>query len=197
MRVSALVGLVLLVGCGGSEPPAKSAADSTSSGTTARSSGSSAPSGAMGTIKTFKVSPDSMKVDRVGGSDGALKPDNSPDLVFDADVEGPISAFFLISTDSKGEPNGEYQADSITGLDTLPKDFPLSVRAGMLTAGMGVWEGQKMISKPDGSIELIPDGPHHVTVYVASTGVLVPGSHVRMYAMRPDKTVSPGPVVDL
>lgn len=197
MRVSLFglgLAMVMAIGCGGSEPQAKSAADSTSSATSSKSSG---PSGAMGTIKTFKVSPESLKADRVGGSDGALKPDNSPDLVFEADVEGPISALFLISTTPQGEPNGEYQADSITGLDTLPKDFPLSVRAGMLTAGMGVWEGQKMISKADGSIELIGDGPHHITVYVASTGVLSTGSHVRMYAMRPDKTVTPGPVAEL
>ena len=185
------------VGCGGSEPSAKSpssAGPATPSGAVATTGGAGG-----GTVKTFTVSPDSGKVDKVGGSDGALKPDNAPDLVFNADVEGPIAAVFLISTDAKGDPNGEYQADSITGLDELPKDFPLAVRAGMLTAGIGVWEGNRMLNKADGSIEPIGPGPHRLTIYVATTGVLQPGSsNVRLYVMRTtDKAVSRGPVTKM
>lgn len=191
----AILGLVLVSGCGGSEPPVKSASDATSGGS-APTTTTVQPSGAA-KVKSFKQSAESLKVDKVGGSDGALKPDSSPDLAFEAEVEGPITAVFIISTDAKGAPNGEYQADSIVGLDELPKDFPLAVRAGMLTAGVGVWEGGKMLSRPDGSIEPIGPGPHKLSIYVASTGVLAPGGHVRLMVLRSDKTVAEGPVADL
>lgn len=197
MRGSVALLVVLgVVGCGGSEPQAKSVdSTATSSSTAATASGAAATGGK---VTSFKVAAESLKVDKVGGSDGSLKPDNSPDLVFEADVEGPISAVFLISTDAKGSPNGDYQADSIVGLDELPKDFPLATRAGMLTAGVGVWEGDRMISRSDGSIEPIGAGTHHIKLYVASTGVLQPGSgHVQLWVMRSDKSVAHGPVADL
>ncbi|MFO0670369.1 MAG: hypothetical protein U0235_12205 [Polyangiaceae bacterium] len=191
----AILGLSLVCGCGGSEPPAKSAADGTSGGTQTTTT-TVQPAGTA-KVKTFKQSTESMKVDKVGGSDGALKPDSSPDLAFEAEVEGPIKAVFLISTDAKGMPTGEYQADSIVGLNELPKDFPIAVRAGMLTAGVGVWEGAKMLSRPDGSLEPIGPGAHKLSLYVASTGVLAPGSHVRLIVLRADNTISEGPVADL
>lgn len=202
MRNSALIlGFLacgVVVGCGGSEPAAKSAADSNGGPATPSGASVTATAPGGGVIKTFTVSPESGKADKVGGSDGALKPDSAPDLVFNADVEGPIAAVFLISTNANGDPNGEYQADSIIGLGEFPKDFPLAVRAGMLTAGIGVWEGERMVNKADGSLEPIGPGPHRLTIYVASTGVLQPGSSsVRLYVMRPDKTVNRGPVVKL
>jgi hypothetical protein len=188
--------------CGGAAPPAKSGADGTSGTASATSASSSSGSndvaGEGGVVRSLKVAPESMKVDKVGGSDGALKPDSAPDIVLDADVEGPVAAVFLISTDAKGDANGEYQADTVTGLHDLPKDFPIAVRAGMLTGGIGVWEGERMLNQTSGWLEPIGPGLHHLKLYVSSTGVLQPGSsHVRLYVMRPDKSVSRGPVADL
>ncbi|MBK6691117.1 MAG: hypothetical protein IPG50_02755 [Myxococcales bacterium] len=183
MRPLALVLLVGLSACGGqaSETPGAKApvpGPATSQATS--------PDGA---IRAFKVGADSLKADKVGGSDGALKPDGSPDHAFTAEIDGPVTAVFLASTNAAGEPNGEYQADSVTGVDQIPKDFPLTVRAGMLTAGVGVWEGDKLVNRPDGSIEPLGAGTHRLTLYVASTGILQPGVYVRLYALRPDKSV--------
>jgi hypothetical protein len=192
MRVTFAVALAsVIVGCGGSDqPPPQTPANTTTASAT--------PTGAGGGVRTLAAAPDSLKTDKVGGSDGALKPDGSPDFALNVDLDGPVSAIFLLGVDAKGEPTGDYQADTITGLDQLPKDFPIAVRAGMLTAGIGVWEGDKMLSKNDGSIEPLGPGPHKLTLYVASTGVLKPGeSHVRIYVSRPDKSVVKGPFTKL
>ena len=197
MRTALALALVMFgatLGCGGGEPAKSPANASTSTATS--TSGAGTASGNAGMVKSFTVGPESGKTDKVGGSDGALKPDGNPDLAFTADVEGPIAALFIISVTAKGEPNGEYQADTIVALDQFPADFPIAQRAGMLTAGIGVWEGGKLLSKDDGSLS-IPAGAHKLDIYVSSTGVLKQGSKVQIWTMRPDKTTSKGPIADL
>ena len=49
-------------------------------------------------VTSLQVSPESLKVDKVGLRDGALHPDGSLDLAFVADVEGPVAALFLVAT---------------------------------------------------------------------------------------------------
>jgi hypothetical protein len=196
VSTAAMLAVTLTMACGGSEPAPQTAANASSS-TAASTASTPAGASAGGGIRSLTVSPDSGKVDKVGGSDGALKPDGSPDIVLTADLDGPVASIFLISTGANGEPNGDYQADTITGLDQLPKDFPIAVRAGMLTAGIGIFEGDKLVTKPDGSIDLGP-GPHKLNLHIAATGVLQPGTgHVRIYIARPDKTVVKGPVANL
>lgn len=196
MRVTTLAVLassLTLLACGGAEQPKAQSPSNGAPGTNV----SAAPATTGADVASMKVADDSGKADKVGGSDGALKADGAPDLSFVADVTGPATALFLVSVNAKGDLTGEYQADTVTGLDQLPKNFPIAVRAGMLTAGIGVWENDKLVSKPDGTVELGP-GPHRITMYVASTGVLQPGSSfVRLYMLRPDKSVVMGPVTKL
>jgi hypothetical protein len=146
-----------------------------------------------GRIHSFARSSESLKVDRVGGGDGALVPNGQMDGAFDAVLEGPITAIFIASTDSAGTAIGQ-QWDTIVGLGEMPAALRGPFLAGSSTAGLGVWEGGKFVNRPDGSIEL-PAGKHTVTLYAADSGWFREGNHFRVMVAFPDGCVAKGPVV--
>ena len=178
-----LAASVLVGACGGEAASATPA--------TAPSGPLSPPRAVAGTTAaTLEKSPDSGQVDRVGPDDGALRPDGVKDLSFVTQVEGPIAAVFLASVDEQGAPTGHYLADTLVGDQAGPKE--LAGRPGGTTSGIGVFENDKMLNGPDGSLAGLGAGAHRLTLYVAATATLKPGTKLRVYLQRPDKTLIGG-----
>ncbi len=115
---------LLLVACGGG------------GGETA-TGGPTAPTASTSSASTpglkLAWSPDSRKVDKVGSGDGASSPDGQKDVVVAADVEGPAKALYVASVTSKGEPTGDYQADTLVG-EEQPPPGAASARPAAATA---------------------------------------------------------------
>ncbi len=172
--------------CGGDPQEPKVPGPTTTTTTTTMAPGDKT------TVMAFVKTADSMKVDKVGGSDGALKPDGNMDAAYSVEIDGPVTALFVLSSDASGAPNGEYDADTLVGGQDIPKEIGVTLK-GHNTAGLGVFEGDKLVSAADGSLNL-PAGKHKLTVYFANTGVLAPGASVVIFAQGGDKTVTKGPV---
>jgi len=178
-------GVSSVIGCGGSSPPANAPA---SSGVEVHSSGAS--------IISLQISPDSLRVDKVGGRDGYIYPDGLLDLAFNVEVTGPISAFFLLSTDERGEPNGFFRTNTMVATEEAPKEFGGTLELGRMTPGLGVFENGKPINRDNGSINIGP-GRHSLVFYTANPGSLSSGRHLRLYGVLADKSVIKGPILPI
>jgi hypothetical protein len=176
MRSTKFVWLVVgLSACAGGTLPAEAPSPAATGGT----------AGA-----TLGKAPDSGKVDRVGTADGSLAPDGTNDLSFTSDVDGAVAALFLLSVDESGAPTGQYQADTLVGQTESPKE--LGAKPGSGTSGLGVVEGEKMLNAADGSLSELGPGMHRLVLYVAPSPGLPPGTRLRVYVQRPDKTLIAG-----
>lgn len=145
-------------------------------------------------VTTFAKSPDSLKVDKIGGSDGSLKPDGTMDAAFTVDVEGPFVAVFVVTTDAAGTPDGNYQWDTVVATQEMPPEMKGLVKTGGMTGGVGVFENGQPLNKPDGSLPTIT-GAHKLDLYVSNTGAFEPGTHFRVMVEQPDHTIVKSPVV--
>ncbi len=175
MRATGVLVVLGLIGCA-SSPPA-TVGD---------------PTAGEGTI-TLEKSPDSGQVDRVGPSDGALGPDGTNDLGFVTQVDGPIGALFLVAVDEAGKPTGTFQADTLIGESESPVE--LSTKPGSSTSGLGVFESDKPLNSKDGALDPLGVGPHRLTLYVAPSEAVTSGTMLRVYALRPDKSLVAGATV--
>ena len=144
-------------------------------------------------VVAVSMAADSSKVDKVGASDGALQPDGTPDLAVRVELEGPITALFLVGTDANGEPSGKFQADTLIGQEEMPKELSVA-QTGKATAGLAVFEGERLLNKPDGSLPPLAGGPHTVTLYVNAASV-TGDTGLRVYALGPDKRLTAGSVI--
>ena len=136
---------------------------------------------------------DSGKVDKIGSQDGELAPDGTNDLSFSVKAIGPIAAIFLVTVDASGTPTGEYQADTLIGNAEGPKE--LGAKPGMVTRGLAVFEADKLLNAPDGSLAAIGAGAHTLTLYCAPADVLKAGTRLRIYVQRPDQSLVAGALV--
>lgn len=186
IAVGVVVSSLVAGGCGGDEkrPPASSPPTPSTAETpnpTASASASPAASNApdasttaappappKGSFQAFARATNFDKVDKVGKGDGAFKPDGVKDLVFDVEFEGPATAFIVVSTDGEGLPNGEFNADTFVGGEHLPREMGANLNEGKYTAGVGVYEGDKLLNAKDGSIAALAEGRHKLTFYVSS-----------------------------
>ena len=154
----------------------------------------SAPTTAGGAkLTAFAKSPDSLKVDKIGGSDGSLKADGTMDAAFTLELEGPVLALFIVTTDATGTPDGNYQWDTVVATQEMPPEMKGLVKTGGMTGGLGVFENGQPINKPDGSLPVIT-GAHKLDVYVSNTGAFQPGAHFRIMAEQPDHTIVKSPI---
>jgi hypothetical protein len=164
--------VILLSGCAsGSTPPAAAPTP---------------PAGDAAPV-TLDKSPDSGNVDRVGAADGSLAPDGTNDLSFVAEVDGPLTAIFLVTVDETGAPTSQYQADTLVGQSESPKE--LGAKPGSGTSGLGVVEGDKVLNAAGGSLGELGAGKHRLTLYVAPSPRLQPGARLRVYVQRPDRSL--------
>lgn len=219
MKMKVCVGLGVMVlgvhgqACGGDEKrpetasnPAPSSAPSSSSASNAATAApvSSAPAtpaasttppptaaAAKGKFNTFSLAASSGKVDKVGNKDGAFTPDGVKDLVFDAEVEGPAVAIAIVSVDAAGQPNGTFSADTYVGDQTLPSEVGAGVKPGKATAGVAVYENDKLLNIKDGSLSALSEGKHKLVLHITSKDA--PKGSFKAFAVYDNKTAAASP----
>jgi hypothetical protein len=182
--VTASAALLAVSGCG------------SKAGTSAAATPASTTSTTGGTTKilAFAVSNENLNVDKVGLRDGYQRPDGNRDLAFTATIQGPIDALFVVSTNQKGEPGYGLRADTLVGHEEIPPELGGVIDTGKMTVGIGVTDkgGAKFINGESGSVHLA-DGVHNLSLYIANTATLHPGSFVRLY-VKAGAALVPGPV---
>ena len=121
-----------------------------------------------GNIRNFEKSKENLKVDKVGSKDGELEPDGVADMVYEVDIEGPADGVFVISTDDRGNPNGELAADTLVGKEPLPSEVVGLGAFGKHTAGLGIFEKGKLLNASDGHLPALSPGPHALVVHLST-----------------------------
>ena len=149
-----------------------------------------------GEVRHFEKSKDHLKVDKIGPKDGELLPDGIADLVYELDVEGPAEAILLISTDERGEANGELSADTLVGKEPVPEPIAGLGALGKHTAGLGVFEHGKLLNESDGHFPPLSPGPHALVLHVSTKDVPKSGA-MRVFVRFTDGSLTKGPTQSL
>lgn len=199
----------LTFACGGDKPQVKPPEPMTTASTepaasAPASTGSAAASASApvepakpppmkGTVVSFTRSAQSGKVDKIGEKDGNLKPDGIKDTVFDLEYSGEATAFFIMTTDATGQLTSEFDADSMVGEQKLPAELAPIYNNGKNTAGVAVYEGDKLLNAKDGTVTALPAGTHKLTLHISSKAI--PKSAFTVYVLLPDGNVVKGPVL--
>jgi len=132
----------------------------------------------------FRVARENLRVDRIGLRDGALEPDGTRDLVFDATIQGAFSAVFVVSTSESGEPTYGLRAETLVGSEEVPTELGADIDIGAMTPGIGVIENAAFLNTETGSVRG-GEGTHNVTLLVPNAATLHAGSYVRLYVRSP------------
>jgi hypothetical protein len=142
-------------------------------------------------VTAFALSNENLNVDKVGMQDGLFRPDGNRDHAFDATVEGPFDALFIVSCDAKGVPVYGFRADTLIGNEEVPAALGSVIDTGKMTLPIGVVENGKFANSDSGSV-IVSGGTHRLKLYVPNSAALRPGMHVRLYA-RSMGAIAPGP----
>lgn len=142
-------------------------------------------------VASFTLSPENLNVDKIGMRDGTFRPDGNRDLAFDAAIEGPFDAIFIVSCDAKGAPVYGFRADTLVGNEEVPSELGSVIDTGKMTLPVGVVEGGKFLNVESGVV-MAAGGNHRLKLYVPNSAALQPGMHVRIYA-RSRGALAPGP----
>lgn len=167
----------------------------TAGDSTALDTGSDMGADAGVAIGATSVASDSLAVDRVRGSDGAIATDGTRDGAFLVTLQGPFVALALITTDTAGAPSGSQQWDTYVGTKAVPAAIGAGFSVGSQTWQLGVWEGTTLVNKADGSLGPLGPGPHALHVYAQPSGWFSAGKYFRVVAELADGTLVRGPVV--
>jgi hypothetical protein len=84
------------------------------------------------------------------------------------ELDGAAQAFAVLSVDDKGDANGAFSADTYVGSQPVPPEVSSVLRQGKTTAGVGVYESDKLVNKKDGSVAPLSAGTHKLVIYVSS-----------------------------
>src|SRR5690349_2460595 len=147
----------------------------------------------------FVVAPDTLAVDRVSPIDDGVTPDGHQDGVFETDVVGPIVQLAVISTDETGGSYGNQQWDTIIGDAALPSEMlGTYYMLGRETWVLGIEEDGTSLNRPDGSMEPLGLGAHHLRLYVSNEAAIpiTAGFHFQLVAWLEDGTMLRGPVIE-
>jgi hypothetical protein len=156
------------------------------------------PSTASGVAKTpakiesFSLAPESLRVDKIGMRDGALKPDGSLDIVFLARVSGPTKSIYISMANASCDPIGGFRASTATGNEPAPAELGGALELGRMSGGIAVEEGGRFLNGDNGAIS-ITAGPHDVKLYISNLGTLRDGVIVCAYAVSADGSVVRSP----
>ena len=136
-------------------------------------------------IEAFSLAPESLRVDKIGMRDGALKPDGSLDIVFQARISGPARAIFISTATETCDPLGGFRAGTTIGNEPAPPELGGALELGRMSGGVAVEEGGRFLNGENGSIAL-QAGIHDVKLYVSNLGTIRDGSTVCAYAIGGD-----------
>jgi hypothetical protein len=146
-----------------------------------------------GEVRRFEKASTHTVADKVGPKDGDFEPDGVADAIYDVDLEGPANAFFLLSTDDRGEPNGEATADTLSGVEVLPEAVSALGGLGKHTGGIAVYEKGALKNAPDGHLPPLGAGRHSVVLHISMKDLPRSGSF-RLFARFTDGSVVKGPL---
>lgn len=132
--------------------------------------------------------PDSRKVDKAGATDGAVGADGTKDIACVAEIEGPVTALFVAAVTGKGEPTGDWQADTLVGNQALPIELSLIGSEGKTSAGIVVYEGDKLLTAPDGSLKGLGAGSHKLILYMNDHAATKDG--IRLFVQKGDGSIA-------
>ena len=182
----ALVVIAVAVGCGGDEKrpdtpaatpsstPAPSAAPATPVASASAPPPAATPPAPVappppkGKWNSFALAANSGKVDKIGSKDGAFTPDGTKDVVFEGELEGAAVAMAVLSTDAAGEANGVFSADTYVGNQPIPPEVIKTLKPGKATAGVAIYEGDKLLNAKDGSLPALSAGKHKLAIHISS-----------------------------
>lgn len=200
-----------LVACGGDEkppqnptsataeapttPPPPSAAPAASSAAPAASTPPAppAPPPAKGKFNSAALGAKSGQIDKVGAKDGAFTPDGVKDVIFDVELDGPATAIAVQSVDEKGEPNGAFAADTYVGTQPIPPEVASTLKPGKATAGVAIYENDKIVNKKDGSIAPLAAGTHKLSIHISAKDL--PKGSYRVLAVFDDYSTAQTPAI--
>lgn len=157
----------------------------------ASTSAKASPTAESTKVVAFTLSPENLNVDKIGMQDGVFRPDGTRDLAFDATVDGPFDALFVVSCDEKGVPVYGFRADTLIGSEEVPPELGSVIDTGRMTLPIGVVENGRFVNSDSGAV-VVTGGTHRLRLYVPNSAGLRPGMHVRLYA-RAQGGIAPGP----
>jgi hypothetical protein len=140
-------------------------------------------------ITAFAKRDDSQKVDKVGVM-ASFKPDGKNDAAFDVTVKGPLIALLIDAAD-----DSQWQWDTYTGQNDVPKDMKAFAPGGAQTGDLGIFEGDKNLNAADGSFKLDDDKEHKLSIYIVDTGAFSAGAKFKILGETPDHKVVEGPTI--
>lgn len=175
----AILGLGLLVACGGDDTAggAKNPSDVKTTAATPAA------------ITAFAKRDDSQKVDKIGVM-ASFKPDGKNDAAFDVTVKGPLIALLIDAAD-----DSTWQWDTYTGTNDIPAAMKPFAPGGSQTGDLGIFEGDKLLNAADGSFKLDDDKEHKLTIYIVDTGAFSAGAKFKILGETPDHKVIEGPTI--
>lgn len=173
-------------------PPPASAAPAASSAAPAPAA-PPAPPPAKGKFNSGVLGAKSGQVDKVGTKDGAFTPDGVKDVIFEVELDGPATAIAVQSVDDKGEPNGMFSADTYVGAQPIPPEVTSTLKPGKATAGVVIYENDKIVNKKDGSIAPFAAGTHKLTVHLSVKDL--PKGNYRVLAVFDDYSTAQTPTI--
>lgn len=172
---------------------AMASAPAASSAPPAASSAPPAPPPPKGKFLSGGLFVKSGQVDKVGTKDGVFTPDGVKDLVFEAELDGPAVAMAVLSVDDKGEPNGAFSADTYVGSQPIPPEVSNVLKQGKATAGVAVFENDKVVNKKDGSLPAFAAGKHKLLIHVSLKDA--PKGSYKVVAVFDDYTTAATPLI--
>lgn len=145
------------------------------------------PTGAPAQVQSFALSPDSLRVDRMGMR--ALKPDGSLDLVFTARISGPARAIYITSASEKCDAGGVFRASTATSDETAPQELGGPLELGRMSSAIAVEKNGQLLNAPNGTVSL-PAGVHDLKLFVPNLGVLRDGTILCAFAVSADGSLA-------
>ena len=70
--------------------------------------------------------------------------------------------------DAAGQANGVFTADTFVGTQLPPSEAGAEIKPGMSTAGIGIYEGDKLANAKDGSLTPLAEGKHKLALHISS-----------------------------
>ncbi len=98
-----------------------------------------------------------------------------------------------MTVDDQGKPTGQFHADTLVGQDEGPR--LLGSKLGGQTGGIGVFDAGKRLNGADGALPQLGAAHRRLTLYVAPSPAVQSGTKLRVYVLRPDRSIAAGSIL--